>query len=108
VREVLHVDDTREKLLETLNNLVNPYFRNHGESGDSVLSKREETILRLIARGNTNREIAGQLFLSLHTVTTHRKNIVAKLGIKSVSGLTVYAIVNNIISLEEISSGKEK
>lgn len=108
VREVLHVDDTREKLLETLNNLVNPYFRNQKESGDSVLSKREETILKLIARGNTNREIADQLFLSLHTVTTHRKNIVAKLGIKSVSGLTVYAIVNNMISLEEISSGKEK
>ena len=108
VREVLHLHDSRDKLLEKLNELVNPYFRDHRESGESTLSKREETILKLIARGYTNKAIADRLFLSLHTVTTHRKNIVAKLGIKSVSGLTVYAIVNNMISLEEISSGGEK
>jgi DNA-binding NarL/FixJ family response regulator len=54
--------------------------------------------------GLTNRQIADKLFLSAHTVMTHRKNISSKLGIKSVSGLTVYAIVNNIITIEEVTS----
>ena len=64
----------------------------------------EKTIVRLVAMGLTNKQIAGELFLSAHTVITHRKNISSKLGIKSVSGLTVYAIVNNIITIEELSS----
>ncbi len=68
------------------------------------LSPRETTIVRLVSMGHTNRQIAEQLFLSAHTVMTHRKNISSKLGIKSVSGLTVYAIVNNIITIEEVSS----
>ena len=49
------------------------------------------------------KEIGEKLFISIHTVTTHRKNITQKLGIKTVSGLTVYAILNGIINLEEIS-----
>ncbi len=68
------------------------------------LTPREKTILRLVSMGLTNKQIADQLFLSAHTVITHRKNIIGKLGIKSVSGLTIYAIVNNIITIEEASS----
>ncbi|MEN8201729.1 MAG: LuxR C-terminal-related transcriptional regulator [Bacteroidota bacterium] len=73
-----------------------------GSSGD--LTQREKTIVRQVSLGLTNKQIAEALFLSTHTVTTHRKNISSKLGIKSVSGLTVYAIVNNIITIEELSS----
>ena len=68
------------------------------------LTQREVTIVRLVSKGLTNKQIAQELFLSTHTVTTHRKNITSKLGIKSVSGLTVYAIVNNIITIEEVVS----
>ena len=51
----------------------------------------------------TNKEVANELFISTHTVISHRKNITRKLGIKTVSGLTVYAILNQIISMEDIS-----
>ena len=83
------------------------------DNGDSEtpsmgLSPRETTIVRLVSMGLTNRQIAEKLFLSTHTVMTHRKNINSKLGIKSVSALTIYAIVNNIITIEEVSSQAPK
>jgi DNA-binding NarL/FixJ family response regulator len=67
---------------------------------ENILSEREKDILRLVAQGFTNKEIADKLFLSIHTVATHRKNISNKLGIKSISGLTIYAILNGIISID--------
>jgi len=67
------------------------------------LSEREEMVVKNVALGLTNKEIADKMFLSPHTVITHRKNITKKLGIKSASGLTVYAMLNNIIDPEEIS-----
>ena len=55
-------------------------------------------MLRLIASGHINKEIADKLAISLNTVLTHRKNITAKLGIKSVSGLTFYAMMNGLVT----------
>ncbi|RUT73419.1 DNA-binding response regulator [Ancylomarina longa] len=72
------------------------------QKSNETLSAREKNILKHIALGLTNKEIADQLFISIHTVVTHRKNITQKLGIKSVSGLTVYAILNNLISMDEV------
>ena len=72
------------------------------EIQDNGLSEREITILRNVAVGKTNKEIADNLFLSIHTVITHRKNITNKLGIKSISGLTVYAIINGFVAMEEV------
>ena len=73
-------------------------------SGDTNkdLSTRETDVLQLIVKGITNNEIADKLSISLNTVLTHRKNITAKLGIKTVSGLTFYAIMNGIISGDDI------
>ncbi len=68
----------------------------------NVLSEREEIVLREVALGKTNKEIADNLCISAHTVITHRKNITRKLGIKTVSGLTVYAMLNNLIQIDEI------
>lgn len=61
------------------------------------LSQREVDVLCLVASGLTNKEIADRLCISVNTVLTHRKNITAKLGIKSVSGLSVYAMMNGYI-----------
>ncbi|MEO5643007.1 MAG: response regulator transcription factor [Bacteroidia bacterium] len=62
------------------------------------ISDREGEIIRLVAEGFTNKEIADKLFLSAHTVTTHRKNIMAKLGVNNTAGLVLFAIRNNIVS----------
>lgn len=61
------------------------------------LSEREIEIIKLISDGSTNKEIADQLFLSTHTVNTHRKNIMNKLGIKNTAGIVIYAVKENII-----------
>ena len=67
-----------------------------------TLSSREKEIVVCVVKGMTNREIADRLFLSAHTVITHRRNIARKLQIHSVSGLTVYAIVNKLVELGDI------
>lgn len=72
------------------------------ESSDE-LTDREKDVLQKVALGKTNKEVAKELFISTHTVISHRKNITRKLGIKTVSGLTVYAILNQLIKLEDIS-----
>ena len=66
------------------------------------LSPREIEVLILITKGLINKEIADKLNISLNTVLSHRKNITTKLGIKTVSGLTFYAIMNGIISGDDI------
>ena len=62
------------------------------------LSKREKEVLYLIAEGNTNTEIAEILFLSSHTVTTHRKNIMLKLGVKNTAGIVMFAVKSGLVS----------
>ena len=62
------------------------------------LSKREKEVLYLISEGNTNSEIADILFLSSHTVTTHRKNIMIKLGVKNTAGIVMYAVKSGLVS----------
>ncbi len=62
------------------------------------ISEREEEVIRLIAEGNTNAEIAEKLCLSGHTVNTHRKNILSKLGVKNTAGIVIYAVKTGLIS----------
>lgn len=63
-----------------------------------MISKRECEIIVLIAEGYTNGQIADKLFLSSHTVNTHRKNIMSKLGVKNTAGIVMYAVKTNLIS----------
>jgi len=63
-----------------------------------IISKRECEIITLIAEGFTNQQIAEKLFLSSHTVNTHRKNIMAKLGVKNTAGIVMYAVKTNLTS----------
>jgi DNA-binding NarL/FixJ family response regulator len=98
----MHVNDEKSELIK----IVEQAYRRLGDldtdAENNNLSEREISILKLVALGNTNNEIAEKLFISVHTVMTHRKNITRKLGIKTVSGLTVYAILNQLIKVEEL------
>lgn len=67
------------------------------------LTAREKDVLKLVSLGHSNKVIAEKLFISIHTVISHRKNITDKTGIKSISGLTVYAILNNLLDTETIN-----
>ena len=73
---------------------------------DESLSEREREIVICIARGMSNKDVADKLFISVNTVLTHRKNIFRKLDIHSISGLTIYAVVNGLITLDEIRDRK--
>jgi regulator of cell morphogenesis and NO signaling len=68
----------------------------NAESTESV-SEREKEIIICLVQGLSNKEIAAQLFISVNTVITHRRNISRKLQIRSLAGLTIYAIANNLI-----------
>ena len=68
----------------------------------NALTDRETEVLSLIAQGKINKEIADQLCIGLTTVITHRKNIQEKLGLKSVSALTIYAVTHGYVDINRI------
>jgi len=100
---VIEQDDSEriiyQKVEKCLQKLYNPVERDRPLE---EISQREKEVLKLVAMGMTNKEIAERLYISLHTVITHRRNITAKLGIKTIAGLTVYALLNKLISSEDI------
>jgi DNA-binding NarL/FixJ family response regulator len=103
LREMISTLDDRELIYKKLDSLISKKLDSmHGLIQQPELSEREKTILKNVAGGLTNKEIAEKLFISSHTVITHRKNITNKLGIKTISGLTVYAILNNLISIGDL------
>ncbi len=67
-----------------------------------ILTGREIEVLSLIVQGFINKEIAGLLNISITTVITHRKNIMEKLGMKSVSALTIYAVMHGYVDINKI------
>lgn len=67
-----------------------------------LLSDREKEIIMGVVRGQTNKEIADTLFLSVNTVMTHRRNIARKLEIHSPAGLVIYALVNGLVTMDDI------
>ena len=101
-KDTIELTDSKQKVVNKIINLLN----NNEETtqNDTVeLSNRETEVLVRVAKGMTNKDISEVLNISVHTVITHRKNIVKKTGIKSVSGLTVYALLNNLIDESEIN-----
>ncbi len=100
--EVIMINDNRTKLQKRLQNIIDKTPGKALPKPEEALSARELDVLRLLVKGMSNKEISEKLFISTHTVISHRKNITQKLSIKSVAGLTVYAILNEIISMEEV------
>lgn len=76
------------------------------DHNDSKLSKREKEILKMIARGNTSKDIGNELFISWKTVEKHRRNITNKLNIHNIAGLTRYAVDHNLIPIKELYTKK--
>lgn len=99
---VINIYDDEATLMRKLRAAVeqgetNPYSDSHD------LSERECDVLILVAKGMANKEIADRLNISIHTVMSHRKNITHKTGIKSVAGLTVYALLNNLLDQSDVT-----
>lgn len=96
----IHVTDDLSEIKKKISSAIVPRVQENEEKEN--LSTREKEIISLVVKGLTNQEIADKLYLSVHTVMTHRRNIARKLQIHSATGLTIYAIVNKIVELSEI------
>ena len=97
---IIEINDTRSKIISKMEEFVQGETTKNTD--DVELSKRETDVLVAVAKGMMNKEIADQMNISIHTVISHRKNITRKTGIKSVSGLTVYALLNNLIDEKDL------
>jgi DNA-binding NarL/FixJ family response regulator len=99
---IIRVTDKTDEMVQTINRLTG--IDNVDDTTlQGTLSDRETEVLVQLVTGLSNKEIADKLNISIHTVISHRKNITQKTGIKSQSGLTIYALSNKIISLDNLS-----
>ena len=101
-QDVIEINDSKQKVVSKIFNLLNDSKISQDKPENVELSNRETDVLIALVKGLTNKEISDKLFISVHTVITHRKNIIRKTGIKSVSGLTVYALLNNLVEESDI------
>ncbi|MDL2230635.1 LuxR C-terminal-related transcriptional regulator [Alistipes sp. OttesenSCG-928-L06] len=99
--EVIGLYDSVDQIREKLTRLVQTPVE---EKRTEPLSQREKEVVVEVVKGLTNKQIADKLCLSAHTVITHRRNIASKLGIHSTAGLTIYAIVNKLVELNDIQN----
>lgn len=99
--ESFSVNDSPEVIREKLFRIVNTDNRREARQ---ELSAREKEIICCVVRGMTNKQIAELLCLSTHTIMTHRRNIANKLQIHSSAGLTIYAIVNKLVEINDVKN----
>lgn len=99
--EIVNINDKTDKIISSVHRLlITSEHTDDSQLHQETLSEREIDVLKLLVAGNANKEIADKLNISTHTVISHRKNITQKTGIKSVSGLTIYAVVKNIVAID--------
>ncbi|MFZ4399556.1 MAG: response regulator transcription factor [Bacteroidales bacterium] len=104
----IHIDDSSTIIHHKIQQVIIT-FSNFSQSLETPeLTAREIEVLKLIAHGFTNKEIANKLFISTHTVISHRKNITEKSGIKTISGLTIYAVIKQLIEIKDINTDNLK
>jgi len=97
--DLIYINDTRETIVEIIKiHIQKPAIKKVLKKD---LTNREFDVLRLVVKGYSNKQIADKLFISIHTVVTHRKNITTKLGIKSIAGLAIYAVIENLIDVDD-------
>jgi Response regulator containing a CheY-like receiver domain and an HTH DNA-binding domain len=101
--ETISVYENPEQIKDKINRLSGG---TRTEKKQESLSQREKEVVACVVKGMTNKQIADRLCLSTHTVITHRRNISAKLDIHSSAGLTIYAIVNKLVELDDISQAE--
>lgn len=101
VDNFIYLSDRPEKINNILKNCLSKYKDSENTVLEKNLSKREIDVLKLLVKGNANKEIADKLNISIHTVITHRKNITQKLGIKSTAAMVIYAVAHNIIDIND-------
>ncbi|MFV0483708.1 MAG: response regulator transcription factor [Bacteroidales bacterium] len=101
---VVNANDERTDVLTKFQDFFSNTASDTNEYSESknILSDREVEVLKLVAKGYINKEISDELYISINTVITHRKNITEKLSIKTISGLTVYAMLNGYITAEDV------
>lgn len=97
---VIRVNDSENKIEETLTKCFEE--EQDKQADQEELSDREKEILISVVKGMSNKEIADHHNISIHTVITHRRNMARKLKIHSISGLTIYAIINKLVDISEI------
>ena len=97
------INDPEDTLIKKLRTVYPDGDTMSRSGGTSLLSDRETEVLKYVALGHTNKKISVLLSISPHTVISHRKNISSKLGIKTIAGLTVYAVLNGIIPNDKLS-----
>ena len=102
--QTINLFDAPTLICYKVNEILNSFLSDQNKDTDTELTKREIEVLQMITKGHSNKEIADLLFVSTHTVISHRKNISEKTGIKSASGLTMYAILKKIIDMNEIDT----
>jgi DNA-binding NarL/FixJ family response regulator len=102
--QTINLFDAPTLICFKVNEILNSFLSDQSKDTDTELTKREIEVLQLLTKGHSNKEIADQLFVSTHTVISHRKNISEKTGIKSASGMTMYAILKKIIDVNNIDT----
>jgi len=98
---LVRISDTPEKIISLITQLLKEQAQDDNEQQQN-LSEREIDVLKLLVAGCSNKEIAEKLYISIHTVISHRKNISVKTGIKSVAGLTIFAVAKKLIRLDQV------
>ena len=100
--DIIDIYDDAQTISAKIRHVIEQDTIDLTETDTTELSEREQEVLIAVVKGLINKEIASTLNISIHTVMSHRKNITRKTGIKSISGLTVYALFNNLIKQEDV------
>ncbi len=101
--DLIHIRDSKNQILKIIKKSKKCECSTPSSDENEIISEREKEVLIELVNGLSNKEIADKLNISIHTVISHRKNITEKTSIKSLAGLTIYAITNNIVSIDDVS-----